>query len=57
MHIQFLNIKEEKSREIYESILNNTKVEILVNEYKLTDTGDCNVLIMFEDKKEVPKEE
>lgn len=57
MHVQFLNIKEEKDRKIYESIINDTKVEVLVNEYKLTDTGDCNILLMFEDKKEVPKEE
>jgi hypothetical protein len=57
VHVQFLNIKEEKDRKIYESIINDTKVEVLVNEYKLTDTGDCNILLMFEDKKEVPKEE
>ena len=57
MHVQFLNIKEEKDKDTYESILNDSKIDILVNEYKLTDTGDCNVLIMFEDKKEVPKEE
>jgi len=57
VHVQFLNIKEEKDKDTYESILNDSKIDILVNEYKLTDTGDCNVLIMFEDKKEVPKEE